>query len=362
MAGKTAISVCGVGGKTSISAMVANILDYANYKPSFLIGVGRVLNLQVPGRMSSGPHFIAEADEYVVSPGTDPTPRFMYHTPNVIVCTNIAHDHPDAYPSLTETKVAFQAFFDKLKGNPKGLLVVNGNSGPARQLNYQDLPVLFYGVSPHNNSWWVKETFVGQGKQMVTFVSSQGEEVKTSLIVPGQFNALNALASFIVARHLGVKDDIALQALQLFRGSMRRFEKVGEKDGIVYYDDYAHHPSQILATLRAAKQWLPLNKIVTVFQPHTYSRTKALLPQFAKSFTYADKVIITDIYASSREHPDPSISAYRLVEEIKKYHPNVVYVPFNDLVSHLKSSLQNQDALFTMGAGNIYVLHKELLA
>jgi UDP-N-acetylmuramate--alanine ligase len=357
MADKIGISVCGVGGKTSISAMLANIFDFAGLKPSFLIGVGKVLNLQVPGRMSPGAHFIAEADEYVVSPGTDNTPRFMYHTPQAIICTNIIHDHPDVYASIEDTKKAFQAFFHQI---PKdGLIILNANSAAAQEINLEGLPITYYGHTPDKADWWVKETYVGDGKQLVIF-ANKDREFKLSLSVPGEFNAQNALAAYIQSAHFGLKHDTIIQALQLFRGSMRRFEKISERNGILYYDDYAHHPSQILATLKAAKQWLPLSKIVAVFQPHTYSRTKAFLDQFAKSFNYADRVIITDVYASMREAVDESVSGYKLAELTKQFHPNVTFVPQSDLSTYLQANLKPQDALFTLGAGNIYTLHQQL--
>jgi UDP-N-acetylmuramate--alanine ligase len=356
---KIGISVCGVGGKTSISAMLATILDYAGLKPSFLIGVGKVLNLQVPGRIDSGEHFIAEADEYVVSPGTDQTPRFMYQTPQAIICTNIAYDHPDAYSSLDETKAAFQQFFHLLPEN--GFLVLNGDSGPIREIDSGQSKKFFYGLTPDNNQWWLKDTYIGEGKQMVIFANS-GEEIRLTLSVPGEFNALNALAAFICARELGLDISTIIEALQLFRGSMRRFEKKAAVGDILFYDDYAHHPTEIVATLKAAKLWLPLSRLVAVFQPHTYSRTSALLDQFAQSFKHADHVIITDIYGSEREAADPTISGYILAEKVKTYHPSVEYVPLDSIYTHLVSLLKSQDALFTLGAGNIYQIHDLLIS
>ena len=195
---------------------------------------------------------------------------------------------------------------------------------------------------------------------MVQINSRQSETYQFTLSVPGRFNALNALAAFIVSRYLGLKPSTILEALQLFRGSLRRFEKVGEWGSVLLYDDYAHHPSQIFATLQAARQWLPLYKIVVVFQPHTYSRTKILLNQFAKSFTYADQVIITDIYASAREKPDPTISGAALAAAVAQHHPATVYVPQPELPQYLKAHLKDHDALFTMGAGDIYQLHQAL--
>ena len=358
MQGRIGISVCGVGGKTSICAMLANIFDYLGQKPSFAIGVGKVLNLQVPGKINQGKHFIAEADEYVVSPGTDHTPRFMYQNPQVIVCTNIVHDHPDEYTDISATKKAFQDFFNKLPSD--GLLVINGNSGIIRELDLSGKNVVYYGQTPKNNHWWLKESFMGQGKQLATF-QNRDSEFNLTLNVPGDFNAKNALAAYIVARYFGMEHQGIVQALQLYRGSMRRFEKVGEKDQIIYYDDYAHHPSQILATLKAAREWLPLNRLIVVFQPHTYSRTRVLLDGFAKSFSHADEVIITDIYASSREQPDPEISGYKLAQAISTHQKNVNYVPYNELIPHIKEMLKPQDVVFTLGAGDIYQIHQKLL-
>lgn len=357
MLGKTGVSVCGVGGKTSISAMIANILDYSGYDPSFLIGVGKVLNLQVPGRMGKGQQFIAEADEYVVSPGHDNTPRFLYQSPDLIVCSNIVHDHPDVYVTEEDTKLAFQTFIDRLPEN--GRLILNGDSAIAQGLNLPRERTILYGHKSELNDWWLKETFVGEGKQMVT-VANKNREVRFTLKVPGEFNALNALAAYLTAIQLGVTEDEVMPALQLFRGSMRRFEKVGEAGGILYYDDYAHHPTEIEVTLKAAKQWLPFNRIVALFQPHTYSRTRTLMDQFSKSFTHADYVIITDIYASHREVMDETVSGEVLAQEVAKYHPAVKFIPQDRLKEELQNLLVPNDALFTLGAGDIYLLHQEL--
>jgi UDP-N-acetylmuramate--alanine ligase len=353
--GKIAISVCGVGGKTSISAMLANILEYANLKPSFVIGVGKVLNLQTPGRLAQGRHIVLEADEYAISPGTNNNPRFTYQKPELIICTNIAHDHPDVYPSIEDTKKTFSAFFDRLQA--EGKLIANGDSDVTRGV-CQGRNVIFYGEK-NTNDWYIKGSFIGQGKQLIT-VGHQDQQFNLMLSVPGIFNATNALAAYIAALELGVDHQTAIEGLQLFRGSKRRFEKIGEQDNIVYYDDYAHHPSEVDVTLKAAREWLPLFRIVCVFQPHTYSRTKQLLPDFAKSFTHADEVIITDIYGG-REENDPSISGFQLSEAIKQNHQNVEYVPQQELINHLKQSRKPYDMIITMGAGDVYKIHQELV-
>jgi UDP-N-acetylmuramate--alanine ligase len=355
MDGKIGISICGVGGKTSTAAMLANMLEYANQNPSFIIGVGKVLNLQVPGRMTDGKHIVVEADEYAISPGHNNLPRFSFQHPKIIVVTNIAYDHPDVYESIQSTKDAFSAFFGNLPSD--GLIIANGDSSPMKDIATKSR-IIYYGSTPKND-WYIKDSFIGQGKQLLTI--AHGDEIfNLMLSVPGTFNAKNALAAYIAAREIGIPHQTAIEGLQLFRGSKRRFEKVGERNEILYYDDYAHHPTEVLVTLKAAREWLPLYRLVTVFQPHTFSRTKALFEQFAKSFRYADEVIITDIYGA-REQDDPSISGYKLAEEIKKYHENVSYIPRSELVTYLKTNLKPYDALFTLGAGDIYTIYEELI-
>lgn len=357
---KIGVSVCGVGGKTTTSAMLTTILDYAGKKPSFIIGVGKVLNLQVPGRYTEGEHFIAEADEYVVSPGSDATPRFMFQHPQVTICTNVMHDHPDQYETIEQTKQAFRNFFNQIKSG--GVLIANADSPALAEIISQNLncQIITYAAKSQAQ-WQITGNYMGQGKQMVTFIH-EGQEFNMALIVPGLFNAKNALAAYIAARQLGIDHQTALEGVQLFRGSMRRFEKVGEANHVLHYDDYAHHPKQIQATLEAAQQWLPLNRIVVVFQPHTYSRTKVLFDDFVQSFKFANSVIITDIYASAREAVDDSVSGYSLAEAVSKQHPDAKFVPHADLVSYLQKHLQPGDALFTLGAGDIYQIHQSLLA
>ncbi len=358
MSDKIGISVCGVGGKTSTSSMIANILDYAALKPSFLIGVGKILNLQVPGRYTSGKHFIAEADEYAVSPGTDNSPRFLKQAPHIIICTNISHDHPDIYNNINATKRAFLSFFRKIPQD--GYLIINGDDPNIVSLDLSGIRVITYGTSK-NNDWWVKDNQIKDQKNLVTFCSKE-RDIQLTLRVPGKFNALNALAAFIAATLQGVTEQQAIEGLQLFRGSMRRFEKIGEYQGAILYDDYAHHPNQIRATIQAAKRWLPMRQLTVIFQPHTYTRTKKLFNKFAAAFDLADHVIVTDIYASKREEKDPSISAQLLAQAITQHHPDTKYLPQSHIADYLRKNLNYNDVAMTMGAGDIYRIHHELLA
>lgn len=321
--GKEIIAVCGVGGKTSTCAMIATILEHAGLNPSYAIGVGNIPSTGTPGKYSKeGEHFICEADEFAISPGIDNRPRFSFLSPKYLIVTNIRHDHPDIYKTSEDIKKVFSEFIDKVRSI--GGIVIQDSGG--------NLPTDF------------------------------------KLNVPGIFNLYNAENAFTVCKKIGVSDGKIIEGLLKYTGCKRRFEKVSEKNGILFYDDYAHHPLQIQETLKAAKEWFPDRRIVALFQPHTYSRTKALLDEFSKSFIYAEVVAITDIFASAREPDDPTINSKILVEEIKKNvgvseTENTIYV--GDLTNAAEwalKTLKPGDVLITLGAGDIYKIHKILLA
>ena len=152
----------------------------------------------------------------------------------------------------------------------------------------------------------------------------------------------------------------ALAGLEAFTGTKRRFEKVGEVGGTIFYDDYAHHPSEIVAVLAAARLWWPQKRLIAVFQPHTFSRTKALMSEFAQSFNQANQVIITDIYASARERADVTVSGEKLAQATARFHPQVEFVPQSGLVEYLSERVGEGDILLTLGAGDIYKVHEQI--
>ncbi len=360
MEGKDGISVCGVGGKTTTSSMIATVLEIAKRRPSFAIGVGEIFPLGVPGRYDLGDEFVAEADEYVNSPGIDNRPRFIFQNPKVIVATNVEFDHPDVYKNLEHTKVAFLKFFEKLPkyglllgcvDNPSTMAVAKKFSG-----NFQT-----YGFSPLAD-WRIEKAYFSPG--LVNFnLTSQGLTIENiCLRVPGKFNMLNATATFAVGIFLGISPLLIKKALRVFGGTRRRFEFVGEVRGIKLYDDYAHHPSEIKETLSAAREWWPENRLIVIFQPHTYSRTKALFKDFATAFTQADMIIIADIYSSAREKDDLGISSPFLVEEISKYKKAVFYKKGEaQVIDFIKKETRSGDIIFTLGAGNIFLWHQNIL-
>lgn len=360
MKGKVGISTCGVGGKTTTAAIIATVLEQAQLKPSFAIGVGNIFSLKYPARYTKGKYFVTEADEYAASPGVDNRPRFFFQDPTIIVVTNIEHDHPDIYPNIEATNAAFKSFFKKLSRD--GLLVACIDNKNVRSLLHSiEIPVQTYGFSKKAD-WQVERIYFGE-KQTLFDLSYQGIAIKELKIkVPGKFNVLNATAAFAAGTFLGLSAKIIKEGLKSFSGTRRRFEFIGEANGIKLYDDYAHHPTQISATLKAACAWFPNQRIIAVFQPHTFSRTKALFDEFAHAFSDANIAILTDIYASAREKPMPGVSSRLLAVEAQKHHPNAIYLKGKEeVIEYLAEQTKPGDIVFTLGAGDIFLWHKEIL-
>lgn len=314
--GKEIIAVCGVGGKTTTSAMIATILEHAGLDPSWAIGVAGIPSLPNPGHYDGeGKYFVTEADEFAISPGIDNRPKFSLLSPEILVVTNITHDHPDIYKTFDEFKKVFEDFEKKVKDSG-GIVITKSKNLLPRGFK---------------------------------------------LNVPGNFNIENANNAYAVCKAVGIDEAKIIAGLKKYVGCKRRFEKVGEINSILLYDDYAHHPEEIKAVLKATRDWFPEQRILVYFQPHTYSRTKALFKEFAKSFNDADFVGIADIFPSAREEKDPKVSSEKLVDEIKKHHPhpeNVGYAgDWKAGAEHLALTLKPGDVLLTLGAGDIYKVH-----
>jgi len=348
-------------GKTTTSSMLATLMDEAGTHPSFAIGVGNIFPLGVPGRYEpKGKYFVCEADEFVISPEVDNRPRFSYLSPKILVVTNIEHDHPDVYPTLEDTLRVFKDFFIKI---PKSGLLVACVDNPRvkKAVGGLDVPVLTYGQDSKAD-WQVRDIFFKNGKTTFSLQNKGERALSLSINVPGVYNVLNATAAFIVGKFIGIDEGFLKKGLKKYKGCRRRFEKIGEVRGVTIYDDYAHHPKEILAVLAATKEWFPKRRLVAIFQPHTYSRTKALFNDFAQSFSSADVVAFMDIYASAREKPDREINSKRLAEQTKKYQSRVFYTGgASETLSWIKKKVRAGDILITLGAGDIFHLHKNLL-
>lgn len=366
MAGKKGIAVAGNHGKTTTAALLAHILFKTGFDPSFVVGGGVIASLKTSAHAGKGEYFVAEADEYASDIVNNPIPRFLYQNPEITIITNIDFDHPDFFASLEEVKTVYWRFASKLPAN--GLLVSSADDTNSRGL-FANLGVrkLTFGLSPAADFRIEKISF--RSGETLFQAQFQGVSVgEFSLKIPGEHNVRNAAAAFLVANYLGLSWQNIATAAASFSGVKRRFEFIGRQNGINLYDDYGHHPAEIIATLKGARGFFPKARLTVLFQPHTFSRTKALFLDFARCFAGADNVIITDIYGSAREKLDPAVSSALLVAEISKQHPSVYYLKSqNDLGALLKrlkenDHLQAGDIFLTLGAGDIYQWGKTVLA
>lgn len=356
MEGNKQVAVAGSHGKTTTAAMIATILTSAGLNPSYCVGCGEIFGLGAPGHAGKG-IFVAEADEYLTDPGHDLTPRFLWQKPEILVVTNIDWDHPDAYSSLNEVQEAFLKL-TRQEVAVKLRVVNHDDKASSILLKSSDSAIVSYGFSPKAN---LQITHVGFGQERTFFALKENKMSvgEFSLKVAGRHNVLNAAAASAACRGLGVSWEDIRAGLLKFAGSRRRFEKIGEIGQLRVYDDYAHHPREIEATLAAAKSWYPRQRIISVFQPHTYSRTKALLTDFARAFNKSDVVIICEIYASARENTTLGISGKTLASAVAQYHPFVRFAHEREALLTLLGQLVNGDEIIVlMGAGNIYTWRK----
>lgn len=355
------VSVAGSHGKTTATAMIATILKANKMDPSFLVGTGEIPSLGNPGHFGKGKYFVAEADEYVTEPNYDSTPQFLWQHPEIEVFTNIDFDHPDVYKNVSEVREAFLKFANQLPKN--GLLVCCGDNEEVRLLlkDYKGKKTT-YGFSP-GCDFTLKSVRIS-GNQTFFWVESKGMSLgQFVLSIPGEHNALNALGAIVVAQELGIPLDSIRSALASFTGTKRRFEYVGVlESGAKLYDDYAHHPVEIQSTLKAFRQSFPKAKIVCIFQPHTYSRTKELFEQFSRSFALADTVILTNIFSSQREKRNESVSSELLAQNITKFNRNTIFLPeLSDVIKYIEQKRFGKDTVVvTMGAGDVYKISQSL--
>lgn len=356
----TGISVTGTHGKTTTTAMIATILKENNLDPSFVIGTGNVVSLGSSGHYGSGKYFVAEADEYMTEPKYDKTIKFMWQNPKVAVITNIEFDHPDAYKTIEDVRIACKKFAQKLESH--GTLVTSKDSPQVNILlkSYKG-KVFTYGKSSEND-FIVKNIKFKEGKTSFQ-IDSFGKKISLKLNVFGEHNCINAASAFVVGLTLGLTPSNIKKGLLAFKGTKRRSEFVGIlKSGAKLFDDYAHHPTEIQNTLRAFRQNFPKSKIVCIFQPHTYSRTKSLFEQFSKSFKDVDTVVLTDIFASLREKKDPKVSSELLAKETKKHKKDVQFIrQLSDVIEYVNKMKFGSDTIvITMGAGDVYKINERL--
>lgn len=361
---RTGIAIAGTHGKTTTTAMVALIMERAGLDPSFVVG-GIVRDLGVSGKLGQGRYLVAEADEY--------DERFLQLKPHIAVITNIEADHLDVYKNMSNLTHAFEQFVRGI--TPGGWLVACGDNtlarqmgevrtldalGGLRELHHMRGNSLLYGFG-ENLDYQATDLLVNDAGCFDFSVVHDGDLVgRFHLAVPGRHNVQNAVAAIVVAQLAGVAVDVTQAALAEFQGAARRFEVRGESQGVTVVDDYAHHPTEIMATLAAARSRYGRRRIVAVHQPHTYSRLLNLLPEFVTAFGDADIVLICDIYAS-RETDTLGMHSQKLAAAMT--HPGVRYAGgLDDAVTMLKGLLLPGDVLITLGAGDVNRVGREILA
>jgi len=357
MADSIGIAIAGTHGKTTTTGMIAQVLVDAGFDPTVILG-GILPELGANGRAGQGIHFVIEADEY--------DHMFLGLRPSVAVITNIEHDHPDIFPTADEYFNAFGQFASLLPDD--GRLIVCGQDDGVNQLfDTITLPgaeISRYGLMEHPSNFALdfqaSDCRPNQLGGTDFLVSSGGQTLGLArLRVPGEHNVVNALAAIIVALDLDIDFAQICRSLAAFGGVGRRFQVTGEIGGVTIIDDYAHHPTEIRATLSAARQRYSQRRIWAVWQPHTFSRTRLMLDRFAGSFNDADRVIALDIYRS-RETNSLGISTADVIDVMD--HPNAVYIPgIDDAAHYLLDRIRPDDVVLTLGAGDGNLVGEELL-
>lgn len=350
---KTPICISGTHGKTTTTSMTAAIFIDANYDPNIQIG-GKFKKLDNRNyRIGDSEYFILESCEYV-----DSFLNFPHHTATIL---NIDEDHLDYFSGIDEIKSSFKKFILMLPKN--GYLILNQDDINCMavydeikdEIKRNEIKVFTFSLSEPTATIYAKNISCNI-KGFYSFDIIEPETLQKHsfyLTVPGIHNVYDALGAITTAYAHGIKISQMRKSLNEFCGAKRRFElKKDLGNNILVYDDYAHHPTEVKATLSAAKQ-KEHNRVIAIFQPHTYSRTKELLNDFSTSFSDADIVIITDIYAA-REVDDGTISSQDLVNLLRKHKVNAIHISkFDDIAKYIKENMQQKDVILTIGAGDI---------
>jgi UDP-N-acetylmuramate--alanine ligase len=347
---KIGVAVGGTHGKTTTTSLIATVFTEAGLDPTVIIG-GRLNALGSNARLGAGEYLVAEADE---SDGS-----FLCLLPQVAVITNVDADHLDFYPDLAAIETAFVQFANNVPFY--GLVVACGDDpGVQAILPRIKRPVQTYGFGSGNH-WRAEVLEVDHGSRFRVWEAGSlwGEAVVAQ---PGRHNVLNALAVIAVAQEAGISPEAICHGLAHFAGVGRRFERKGERGGVLVVDDYGHHPTEIAATLATARQVYPDRRLVVAFQPHRFTRTKALFGEFARVFSGVDTLLLTEIYAAS-EDPIPGVSGQSLAQAIRQVSDTPVYffADFAALEAALPQYLRPGDVLLTLGAGSIWTVGQRYL-
>ena len=347
---KTPIAVSGTHGKTTTTSMISQILLENNDNPTLSIG-GIYKPIGGNIRVGGSDRFVTEACEY--------TNSFLSFYPKIGIILNIEEDHLDFFKDINDIRNSFHEFARLLP--PDGTLIINGDIDRCEEIT-ADLScrVITYGSSSDFDYHPENITYDEVGCPSFHLMQVNGKKEIFSLCVPGEHNVHNAIAAIALANLLGIERDVTAHALLHYCGTDRRFEYKGKVNGFSIIDDYAHHPTEIMATLTAAGNY-PHRTMWCVFQPHTYTRTKAFLTEFAQALSLADEIILADIYAA-REKDTLGISSQTLQAEIENLGHRCYYFPsFEEIENFILTNCTKDDLLITMGAGDVVKIGENLL-
>lgn len=351
MAKSEGIAVAGAHGKTTTTSMIAIMLEKASVDPTIIIG-GELDYLGSNAKLGKGKYLVAEADE---SDGS-----FLKFSPHIAVVTNIENDHMDYYGTMDKLLHTFKEFLDKLS-HSTGLAVLCFDNAHIRNIaNSLERHYISYAIG--HEAEYTARNIRTEGAATIYDVFHYEEQLGAIKIdVPGNHNVANSLAAVVVGINVGLTIGQIAEGLSCFRGVKRRFQTKAKVNGVWIVDDYAHHPTEITTTLLAARQTKP-KRLICVFQPHRYSRTKLLRKEFGTAFTPADMLILTDIYAAG-EQALPGINGEVIKEEVEhQTNQQVTYIPDKDKIArYLSEIVEPGDLVMTMGAGNIYLTGEELV-
>ncbi len=347
---KNAIAISGTHGKTTTTSMVSHIFLEAGRDPT--ISVGGILDA-IGGniRIGHSDDFITEACEY--------TNSFLKFHPTAGIILNIDADHLDFFKDLEDIRHSFRRFAERIPS--QGVLIINGSIPDFQEITAGlSCPVITFGMAPDCEYRAENITYDENGFPQFDLVCGQKRQTHVRLHVVGLHNVENALAAIALASYFHIDMETICRGLLAFQGTERRFEYKGEFNGVTVVDDYAHHPTEIAATLAAAAKY-PHSHLWCVFQPHTYSRTRALLTQFAEALSHADNIILTEI-DPAREADPGDISSRTLQEEIRKLGKEAWYFPsFSEAEKFLSKKCIHGDLLITMGAGDVVTIGEDLI-
>ncbi len=363
---KLRIVVAGTHGKSTTTGFLGKTLQLAD-DSSFMTGAV-LQHDETNFHVGDGHYFVFEGDEYKAL-HDDPTPKFHQYKADILLLTNLEYDHPDIFSSLEEMQDEFRQLLGTLPDD--GLVVWNADSVALAQLMHEsNAGEVSFGI---NNAADFRAVNITSGPDGTVFdvewrkdgrVNSEREPIVESYRINlfGEINVYNALGVIALLRTLGFSEEQVQDGLSEYYGVKRRFELIGEKNGVSVIDDYAHHPTAILETLRAAKMKYPERRVWAVFEPHTFSRTEATLGELVKAFEPADKVLIAEIYPAREKKTENSITGVKLVDEVSKHHNDVRLVANkNEAISILKKELEPQDVVIVMAVGDFNILAQDIL-